>query len=735
MCGTGTAQGVQWGDNNTFPGAVAPFGMIQWSPDTGDGRHVAGYGDDGKRISDFSVDHISGAGCAYGGDFAMMPIPSGEPTSPPSSRSAYAQSFSHANETAKPGYYGVTFDNGLKVEVTTTARSGFGRFVYPDGKPETLMINAASDINGSEASGISINPATRELSAWSFGGHFCGKDEVRAIYLYAVFDRPFESWSTWSNHVLIPGATNGTGTASGTYITFKTSKHQTVLAKVGISYVSAANAKANVEAEIPVSVTSKGFDQAVQSASDEWNNWLNKIQVGGGTPDEMETFYSMLYHTLLGPVTVSDVNGQYVGYDGKVHTTGDGRVQYGIFSGWDIYRSECQLLAMLAPKEAGDMAQSLLMDFEQGGAFPRWGVITEDSGVMMGDPAAPIIADIHAFGATNFDAASSLKGLVRAATDPSVRAPRTDTNERDALADYLKLGYVPKDQNGGYGNVSMTLEYASADFALSQFAKALGDESDGATLLEHAQNWRNLFNPGTGYIQMRQRDGQWAPDFANNVERYDNNQVYVEGTAGQYLWMVPFDELGLAQLMGGPDVAAKRLDAFFTKLNVGGGGTDGWMAWLGNEPCLETPWIYDFLGQPWNAQKIVRRAVNELYSSGNAAYPGNDDVGEMSSWYVFSALGMYPELPGSDILVLGSPLFPKAALHLPGGDVTITGHGAAKDAPYVQSLMMDGKAWNKPWIRYSDISSGGALVYELSDAANTNWGSSLSDAPPSFNGQ
>jgi predicted alpha-1,2-mannosidase len=735
MCGTGTAQGAQWGDNNTFPGAVAPFGMIQWSPDTDDGRHICGYGDEGKRISDFSVDHISGAGCAYGGDFAMMPIPGGEPASPPDDRRAHAQPFSHANEVAKPGYYGVTFDNGLKVELTTTLRSGFGRFVYPGQEPATLMVNAASDINGSAASGININPATHEISGWSIGGHFCSTREVRAIYFYAVFDRPFKTWSTWADGALTKGATNASGTTSGAFVTFKTSKDRTVLAKVGISYVSVGNAKANVEAESPRSAfSSKDFDQAVKSASDVWNTWLNKIQVSGGTQDERETFYSMLYHALLGPVTVSDANGEYLGYDGQVHTTESGRTQYGVFSGWDVYRSECQLLAMLAPKEAGDMAQSLLMDYEQGGAFPRWGVMTEDSGVMMGDPAAPMIADFYTFGATNFDAGTALKGLVRAATDPSVRAPRTKTNERDALADYLKLGYVPEHQEGGYGNVSMTLEYASADFALSQFALALGDESDSAMLLKRAQNWQKLYNSQTGYLQMRRRDGTWAPGFTNNVDRYDENEAYVEGTAGQYLWMVPFNESGLAELMGGPDAAAKRLDAFFTKLDVGSEGPDAWMAWLGNEPSLETPWIYDFWSQPWKTQNTVRRAMTELYSSGDAAYPGNDDVGEMSSWYVFGALGMYPELAGSDVLVLGSPLFPKAVVHLPGGDVTITGHGAAKDAPYVQDLKVNGQAWNKPWIRYSDISHGGTLLYDLSTTANTNWGSDSSDAPPSYNG-
>jgi predicted alpha-1,2-mannosidase len=507
-----------------------------------------------------------------------------------------------------------------------------------------------------------------------------------------------------------------------------------VLAKVGISYVSSANAKANVEAENPAGFTSRDFIRVAKSASTTWNNWLNKIQVSGGTRDELETFYSMLYHTLLGPVVVSDANGQYAGYDGQVHTVADGRRQYGIFSGWDIYRSECQFLAMLAPRESSDMAQSLLVDYQQGGTFPRWGCISEDSGVMMGDPAAAMIADYYAFGATNFDTRAALQGLVRAATDPSVQAPRSKTKERDALADYLKLGFVPEHQQGGYGNVSMTLEYCSADFALAQFARALGDETNHAAILRQAQNWKNHFNPASGYLEMRRRDGSWAPGFTNNAGRYDGTRAYVEGTAGQYLWMVPFNYKSLAEMLGGPEMAAKRLDAFFTKLNVGEEGPDAWMAWLGNEPCLETPWIYDFWGQPWKTQSIVRRAMNELYGGGIMAYPGNDDVGEMSSWYLFGALGMYPDLPGSDILVLGSPMFRKVVLHLPGGDLTIIGQGAAKDAPYVQSLTLNGQAWNKPWLSYSDISGGGTLIYNLSSKPNTSWGSNPADAPPSYSG-
>ena len=733
LCGTGNFP-AQWGDNNLFPGAVMPFGMIQWSPDTGAGLKPGGYSYYDTQISGFSLDHLSGAGCPDGGNFSFMPVLEAG-RSPNGNRTAFATTFKHDNESARPGYYAVTLENGINVELTTTTRTGFGRFTYPSGKTASMAINAASDVNKSDDANIAIDPANHEVSGWSIGGYFCQGDrqrDKRQIYFCAIFDQPFASYGTWSGATYAANGTNANDPTTGAYLSFDTSKNQTVMVKVAISYVSVANARANIQAESPVkNFSSKDFEAAVQSADDTWNNWLNKIQVSGGTTNEMQVFYSMLYHVFIGPTTCSDANGDYTGYDGQVHNAGR-RVQYANFSGWDIYRSEAQMLAMLAPDEASDMAQSLLNDYQQGGAFPRWGVTTEDSGVMMGDPAAPIIADFYAFGATNFDAPAALAGLVRAATDPSVYAPRSKTYERDALADYLKLGYVPEHQQGGYGNVSMTLEYDSADFALSQFALALGDRADSEVILRHAQNWRNLFNPKTGYIQSRRRDGEWAPGFVNNNNNYDNDDAYVEGTAGQYLWMVPFNYKGLAEALGGQDAAVKRLDPFFTKLDAGFNNPDGWMAWLGNEPCLETPWIYDFWGAPYKTQDIVRRAMMELYSTKPEAYPGNDDLGEMSSWYIFGALGMYPELPGSDILVTGSPLFSKAVIHLRNSDITITGNNAAIDAPYVHSLTINGENWAKPWFRLTDICRDGKLVYDLSSTPDANWGSQPSDAPPSY---
>ncbi|MGH7989703.1 MAG: GH92 family glycosyl hydrolase, partial [Limisphaerales bacterium] len=702
LCGTAA-------DGDLYPGATAPFGMIQWSPDTGSGQHCGGYAYEDSRIRGFSMDHLSGAGCNYGENFAFMPILGTLTDSPNTRRTVFLTSFSHEQETAKPGYYAVTLDNGIKVELTATERSGFGRFTYPADGTATMVINAASAVNGAKQSAVQINPAQHEITGWDVSGHFCGGPDEGKIYFCAIFNQSFASYGTWSDTNLDDSSTNGEGHASGAFVSFNPSGDRTVLVKVAISYVSIANARDNLETENPLSAfSSENFDKAVAAASNTWNLFLNKIQVSGGTAAELNTFYSMLYHVLLGPTICSDVDGEYMGYDGQVHRTEDHQVQYANFSGWDIYRSESQLLAMLDPQAAGDMAQSLLMDYQQGGAFPRWGVPNEDSGVMMGDPAAPIIADFYAFGATNFDTKDALAGLVRAATDPSVFAPRTGTHERDALADYLKLGYVPEHQQGGYGNVSMTLEYDSADFALSQFAQVLGDDADSAMLLQHAQNWKNLYNPESGYMQMRRRDGSWSPGFKDDVGRYGGDQAYVEGTAAQYVWMVPFNLKGLAAKMGGPEVAARRLDTFFTKLND---GTDSQYAYLGNEPCLETPWEYCFWGQPYQTQKVVRKAVAQLFSSAPRGYPGNDDLGEMSSWYVFAVLGMYPELPGSDVLVFGSPLFQKIVLHLPNGDVTILGQGAADDAPYVQSLTVNGRAWNKPWMRFQNIAHGGTLAY------------------------
>lgn len=725
---------------NEYPGATLPFGMIQWSPDTGPNGAPGGYNYTDSLIYGFSVDHLSGAGAYYAGDFDFTPLLEARKIVPPVGRTAFPLGFSHANETAVPGFYSVSLNNGVRIELTATTRTGFARFIFPNRGTPTIVINAGSNVNGTSHASVTIDPADSSVSGSATGGHFLGHSDVRTVYFYAVFSSRFSTYGVWADSVLKKMASDGEGKTAGAYVTLKRPNGGIVLVKVAISYVNTENARENLEAERPASdFSSKAFYKTAKAAGRIWNLWLNKIQITGGTIAERKTFYSMFYHALLAPTICSDANGEYMGYDGKIHTIERGHALYADFSGWDVYRSECQFLGMIAPKEASDMAQSLLIDYRQGGAFPRWGIPGMDSGVMLGDPAASMIADFYAFGARDFDAKAAVAGLLRAATDTSVYAPRSGTYERDGLAGYLKYSYVPEYTGGGPDNVyhrfaiytcvSVTLEYAAADFAVAQLEKALGNEADYALMMKHSQSWQKLYDPETGYIQMRRRDGSWAPGFKPNVHVYDDVQAYDEGTAGQYVWMVPFDLHGLAEKMGGDKIAVARLDSFFTKLNA---GPDSRYAYLGNEPCLETPWIYCFLGQPYKTQEVVRRAITELYSFKPDGYPGNDDLGEMSSWYIWSALGMYPELPGSDVLVLGSPLFKKAVLHLKRSEAVIEAKGAAHKAPYVESLTVNGKVWKKPWLRFRDIENGDTLVYTLGTAPDKKWGSAPNEAPPSY---
>lgn len=729
------------GGGYLYPGASMPFGMIQWSPDTGPIKTPGGYNYLDSLIYGFSLTHLSGGGSYYGSDFDFIPMLSSNKILPPVRPNSFPESFSHENEAARPGYYSVKLNNGIKVSLTVTKRTGFGKFVFPPNAEPTLVINAGSNVNGTSQASVYIDPSSNSISGSATGGHFLGHSDVRTIYFYAVFSRPFHSFGTWSDSTKLRNHMSALGMTAGAYVTFsraerlRPGKDRMIFAKVGISYVSAANAKMNLESELRYPFSSTAFQRSVSTVSGIWNSWLKKIQVSGGTAADRRTFYTMLYHALLDPNVCSDANGEYMGYDGNVHTIGKGHAVYADFSGWDIYRSECQLLAMIAPKEASDMAQSLLLDYEQGGTFPRWGVPGMDSGVMLGDPAAPMIADFYSFGARDFDVKAALAGLVRAATDTSVYAPRSGTYERNGLSGYLKYGYVPEYRGQPYlyyaiyASVSVTLEYATDDFAVAQLARALGDKSDYRLLMKHSMNWSNLYNPETGYIQLKRRDGSWAPDFADNVSKYDDAQAYDEGTAPQYVWMVPFDLKGLAQKMGGLKIAAARLDTFFTKLNA---GMTSRHAYLGNEPCLETPWIYDFLGEPYKTQQVLREAITTLYSYRPDGYPGNDDLGEMSSWYIWGALGMYPEIPGNDCLVLGGPLFPKTVLHLKTGNVTIVANGAGKQGLYIQSLRVNGERWNKPWVRFGDISHGGILNFALGSIPDRVWGSAQEDAPPSY---
>jgi len=726
-------------DGNTFPGALVPFGMIQWSPDTLAGQRPGGYSYPDTQIAGFSLDHVSGAGCPYGEDFAFTPILGSVTVSPASNggngKTAFLSSFSHSNEIAVPGYYSVQFTNGIRTELTATTRAGIGRFTYPAGNTASMVVNAGSGIIGTANASVQINPNGQEICGWTSQSPFCGTVGTTTVYFDAVFDHAFATYGVWNGATLTTNGTNATGAQTGVYLSFSVPGGGVVLAKTAVSYVSVANARANLQAESPT-LTSSAFDGIASAANNSWNGYLNKIQVSGGSAADIQIFYTMMYHALQAPSVVSDVNRQFIGFDNQIRST-SGYTKYEYFSGWDIYRNECQFIAMMDPARASDMAQSLVQDAHDGGAMPHWSVANEDTGVMIGDASTPIIAGMYAFGATNFDTASALAAMVRAATNPAIKA-LNGLYERDDERDFLNLGYIPEYQAmtvgwpaGSVGPVSMTLEYCSDDFALSRFAQSLGDTTNYALGMNRAQNWRNLYNAGSGYIQMRRSDGLWSPGFVADNQYYDNSWASEECSAAQITWMVPFNLGSLIAMMGGPPAASSRLDTFFTQLNA---GQNSPYAYMGNEPCSEVPWIYNFVGQPYKCSSVVRQIMTQLYSTAPGGLPGNDDLGAMSSWYVLAALGLHPELPGDDVLVLNGPLFPQAVIHLTSGDVTITASGAGDNAPHIQSLTVNGQPSNSSWLRYRNIANGGTLAFTLGTSPNTNWASAVSssNAPPSY---
>ena len=769
----GTANG-----GNDYPGATMPQGMVNWSPEEpyihprpkvkgvpgsmydGRGRPAApgGYAYAASRISGFSLTHLMGTGCAgASGDIPFMPFTGDVTTSPADDPTAdlYGSTFSHSDETAEAGYYKVTLANGVTVELSATDRTGSGLFTYPAGKPAVMFVRTAYSEVGSSDAHISIDPATRTISGSVTSGNFCGyigtadRHSYYTLYFVAHFSAPFLSTGTWEDSSLRRNSTSASGgttygphgfvppgKGSGGWVVLDTSKSPAVHVRVGISYVSEQNAAANLRAENPAGTS---FATIRRHAHDAWSNILSRIQIQGGTHDQQVVFYTALYHALMGENLYSDVDGQYYGMDGKVHHVAPPqRAQYATFSGWDVYRSQLQLLTLIEPHTASDFAQSLLNQADQNnGEWDRW---THNSGithVMNGDPAAPAIADVLAFGGTTFDARAAYKSLLRAATVPtandlsSTGCPVECVGQRPSLNLWLKLHYIPVGANA-WGPAADTLEDSTADFAISQLAARMGDRAVHKQFLARAQYWKNIFNPHAtpdgGYIQNRNADGTW-PKFDPASDR-----GFVEGSAAQYVWMVPFNEKGLFAMMGGKQIASRRLNAFFYhkdgSLAVTRSG--GLHAELNNEPSIETPWLFDFLQQPWKTQESVRRVLNTIWTNQPDGMPGNDDLGEMSSWYVWSAIGMYPEIPGRAELVLGSPLFTAVHIRRAAGDITIHAPAAATNAPYVESLKVDGHPTSKTWLPPSFVAHGGTLDFQLTSTPNQHWGASPADAPPSF---
>jgi predicted alpha-1,2-mannosidase len=565
------------------------------------------------------------------------------------------------------------------------------------------------------------------FSGWVSAGRFCSSDSHYRLYVAGQFNKKPNSASLWQDDSLIAEANSAQGKHTAAWFDFGAERE--VLLKIGISFVSADGALNNLNKEI----TEWDFNKVHEKASDTWSDLLNRFAVEGGRPEQRKIFYTGVYHSFLSPNLFSDEDGKYIGFDGKPHSVSGTKqkAQYANFSDWDIYRNTVQLQALFDPERESDMMQSLVNDAVQSGWYPRWPAANDVTYVMGGDSPVALLSSSWAFGARSFDVEIALKYMVKAGTQPG-KGPHGG-EERPFLAEYLKYGYTPIDKD--HIAASRTLEYASDDFAIAQFARNIGHVDEYKAFLKQSENWKNLLDPETHWIRPRSSDGQWMPEF--DTERSLPKRVgwpgttdqegFEEGNTWQYSFMVPFDYPALFAAMGGEQVVEARLDRFFTGLRCWGKPCFN----IENEPDFVVPYAYAFLGKPWKTQEVVARIAKETFKPASDGIPGNDDLGATSGVYLWNALGFYPAVPGVGGMVLGAPMFDKATLRLAGERTIVISRSG--DGIYVDSVLLDGVPFTNSWLPLEKIHPGTThLVFKMSPQPNTKRGSAVQDRPPLF---
>lgn len=729
------------GDGNTFPGAVAPFGMAQLSPDTG---HYAGYRYTDTKIRGFSMVHISGVGCGLGGDLPVLPT-TGVPTS--TDYAAYALPFSHESEKASPGSYEVSLDapaGPVKAELSATTRTGWARYTFPETKDATVLINtgqALHAVTNSEAKVID----DRTIETTVTGQGFCQSTTPYTLHFVTTFDRPFATTGTWADSTITSGSTQTSGDGRrGAWVGFDATTDRDVVSVTALSYVDADGARKNLEAE-----GTGTFDATKAAARDAWVQRLGQVETTGGPEADRGPFYSSLYRSLITPSTGSDVDRRYHGWDNKTHTA-DGPAYYQNFSLWDTYRTQVQLLGLLAPKESRDQAVSLLRAGQQGGWAPRWGYGPVETNIMTGDPVTPFLVTAWQYGLlAGYE--KETYALLKVNAD---QVPPTDSpaNGRVGNPSYIANGFVPfaegaagkpGDFDVAHGG-SATMEYAVSDCSLATLASALGERSDAKRYAARSGNWRSLLDPATKFPRARNADGMFAGDPDPAL-----SPGFHEGTAWQYQWLVPQNLPSLIQAIGGTDEANTRLDHFFDYDEL---LTDPARVtrevWVNNaydyygqsrynpqnEPDLHAPYVYLWTGQPWKTADVVRAATT-LFTDGPLGLTGNDDLGTMSAWHVLSSIGIYPAQAGSDKLVIGSPKFTKVTMHLEkpyfSGDVVVDAPASSDANRYVQGVTLGGKTLTNSWFSVDQLRHGTTLRVDLGSKPST-WATTPDTAPPSM---
>lgn len=716
----GTSGNLTDGPSDTFPGADAPFGMVQWSPDTTSQPAGGGYLYNDDQITGFSLTHLSGPGCAVFGDISILPTigPISEPPVP-------KQPFTHVTEQASPGYYALALGQpSILSRLAVTTRSGLGSFTFPQTPQANILINAASNQAGVASASVRF-VSDEEVVGSATAGWFCGMPGSYTVYFALRFNRPPLSYGTWLGDHVSSQSAQANGARAGAWATFDTTNQQTVKLQAALSFVSVDGALGNLRRE----ASTWDVDAVRNATAAAWRAELNRVRVEGGTPLQQRVFYTALYHAMLHPNVYSDADGSYTGFDGRVHRADPGHVEYATFSGWDIYRTQIPLLALLDPQRASDMMRSLVHVAQQSGWLPKWSLLNAESAVMGGDPSDPIIAGAYAFGARNFDVRAALAAMIKGATQAGGVPGQGWYIQRPGLGEYQELGYVVNDHTTNVAPVpngaSLTLEYALDDFSIAQLAQSSGDEATFRTMMARSQNWSNLFDQSSGLMAPRDRGGA----FMQTPITENGQSGFQEGNAAQYTWMVPQDLRALVDAMGGSAAATAKLDLFFTQLDA---GQDKPYAWLGNEPTIGSPWVYLSAGAPWKAQRVIRDALTQLWGDTPDGIPGNDDLGTMSAWYVWCAMGLYPQYPAAPVLDIGAPLFSRIVVAVPGeGGITIVAPLASADNAYVESLRLNGKPWSRSWISFSP-SRPVRLDFALGSTPNPQWAASAGDAPPSY---
>ena len=695
---------------NTYPGAQAPFGMVQLSPDNGTGGwdRISGYFYPDTTIAGFSHTHLSGTGAGDLYDLLFMPVtlPYKEDKT---SELGIHSTFSHADEEASAGYYSVLLkDYGIKVELTATPRVGVQRYTFPEANSMVILnLKKAMNWDFTADSRIEI------VDSCTIRGYRMSKGWAsdQRIYFMTRFSRPFEKQEIVSTPVVQNKKEIGKAEIGHFYFNTKNGDQVTVC--TAVSGVSMEGAEKNLLAE----ASHTDFDKHLAASKKEWNEELSRIAVKGEDKDDLVKFYSALYHSKLAPTIYCDVDGAYFGPDKKIHNTG-GWTNYSTFSLWDTYRAAHPLYTLTDPDKANDMVKSFLVFYQQNGRLPVWNMWGCETDMMIGYHSVPIIADAYLKGIGDFDAELALEACVKTANIDDYRD----------LGEYKKLGYVSTDSDdreGGSGwSFSRSLEYAYDDFCIAEMAKKMGKNDIAEEFYKRSQNYKKLYNPATGFLQPRKADGSFLKDF--NPDDY--TKYICESNAWHYLWNAPHDVDGLIELLGGKDKFTTRLDSMFTyvpkdkeNLPLFSTGMIGQYV-HGNEPCHHVAYLYNKVGQPAKTQKYVAEIMHTLYKNTPDGLCGNEDCGQTSAWFVLSSMGFYPINPAGGVYEIGTPLFPEAKINLANGKVfTVIAKNVSHENIYIQSVKMNGEPYDKSYITHQQILEGVTLEFTMGATPAEAW--------------